>query len=375
MQNCPSNSQSQGSARKIFIHHFIGKTIVFGLLAFVVWSCNTKSADTSKQGKGRKSGPTAVEIKVIKPEVLENAIQVSGSIVANEKAEIRPEVSGRVIDIRFKEGSLVKKGELLVKMNDSELQAQLKKNLVQEKLLSSDEFRQKKLLEMKAISQEEYDVTLNQLNMIQADQQLLKAQIAKTEIYAPFSGKVGLRTVSPGNYIVSNTLVAVLQQLDPVKIEFSVPEKYSFLVKNNMPVKFQVENMDSTFSGTVYALESGIETETRTMKVRATCPNPSALLLPGTFARVTLVLEKFNEALMVPSQALTTELKGNSVFICKNGKAKTVPVVTGIRTDSQVQVVSGLQSGDSLITTGLLQISNGSPVMVRKGKPEAQKSN
>jgi membrane fusion protein (multidrug efflux system) len=206
----------------------------------------------------------------------------------------------------------------------------------------------------------------------QADKQLLESQISKTEIYAPFTGKVGLRAVSVGNYVASNTLIATIQQLDPVKIEFDVPEKYSSYIKPGLEINFGIDASDSVFMAKVYAVESAITTETRTLKVRALCSNKDNLLNPGTFARVNMILERFPEAIKIPSEAILTVLDGNSVFICKNGKAITVPVKTGIRTDNEIQITQGLSAGDSLITTGLLQLRNGAPIMVKKQKSANQ---
>jgi membrane fusion protein (multidrug efflux system) len=152
-------------------------------------------------------------------------------------------------------------------------------------LLASDELQKRKLLEIKAVSQDEYDVAKSQLLVNQADRQLLEAQIAKTEIYAPFTGKVGLRAVSVGNYVASNTLIATIQQLDPVKIEFDVPEKYSSQIKPGLELSFTTDASDSTFTAKIYAIESAITTETRTLKVRALCPNPKGMLNPGKISR------------------------------------------------------------------------------------------
>jgi len=334
-------------------------------------SCNKKN-QADPGSKGKKSGPVLVEVRVAQPELLLNTVSSTGTIMANERAEIRPEISGRIVKILFEEGASVQKDKLLIKMNDSDLQAQLKRNEAQGILLASDEYQKRKLLEIKAISQDEYDAAKSLMLVNQADKQLLEAQIAKTEIYAPFSGKVGLRAVSVGNYVASNTLIATIQQLDPVKIEFDVPEKYSSYLKPGLEISFGIDASDSTFMAKVYAVESSITAETRTLKVRALCSNRANLLNPGTFARVNMILQRFPEAIKVPSEAVVTVLDGNSVFVCKNGKAVSVPVTTGIRTDSEIQIVQGVSIGDSLIITGLLQLTNGAPVMVKKTKAENQ---
>jgi membrane fusion protein, multidrug efflux system len=341
------------------------KIVFFLLLLAVFSSCKKKETVSPGQGQGqgrRGGGPVTVEVTVIQPGMLQNIVQTTGTIIGNETVDLRPEVSGRVTGIFFNEGSIVEKGKLLLKVNDADLQAQLHRLEAQLKLLSDEEFRKRKLLEIKAVSQEEYDASLNQLMVSQAEKQLLQAQVAKTEIYAPFSGKIGLRSVSPGSYVVSNTIVASLQQVDPVKVEFDVPEKYSSLVKDGMDISFNLENSDTIFHGKVYARETSINPDTRTLKVRALAPNRQQLLMPGRFARVKLVLETFPEAITVPSEALVTDQAVTSVFVCKNNRARMTKVITGIRTDTEVQISEGIQPGDSLIVTGLMQLSKDAPV-------------
>lgn len=318
----------------------------------------------------RKAGAIPVEALVVRTDSLQNIIYSTGSLLPNEKVELRNEVPGRITGIFFNEGSEVQKGAVLLKINDRDLQAQLSKNLVQEQMAKDDEFRKKKLLEIKAISQEEYDVSSNQLKSVQAEKQLLEAQIAKTEVCAPFSGKIGLRSVSPGSFIPSNTMIATLQQVDPIKIEFSVPEKYNPLVKEGMTVHFGIDYSNKDFTGKVYAIESGIDAATRTVKVRALCSNPGRLLVPGTFARISLVLEDLPDAIRIPSEAIVGDITGSKVFVVRNGKAVSVPVETGIRTEKDIQITSGLQAGDSLIVTGLLQVNDGMPVMIKGRAPK-----
>ena len=334
-------------------------------LLLVTGSCKEKPKAGPVAG-GRKSGPVAVEVLVIKPDTLMNRIYTTGTLLPNEKVELRNEVSGRITGIFFEEGSEVRQGTLLLKINDQDLQAQLNKNSVQEKMARDDEHRKKQLLEIKAISQEEYDLAENTLKSVQAERQLLEAQLAKTQIFAPLSGKIGLRNVSPGSFITSNTLIATLLQVNPIKVEFSVPEKYTRLVKSGMPVSFGMDYSQEVFTGRIYAVESGIDELTRTVKVRATCSNQGGKLVPGTFARITVVLEEIPDAITIPSEAMVGDIAGNKVFLVKGGKSVSVPVFAGIRTEKDVQIISGLKPGDSLITTGLLQVSDGTSVIVRK---------
>jgi membrane fusion protein, multidrug efflux system len=297
-----------------------------------------------------------VKAMVMMPREIENKIFTTGTVLANEEVEIRAEVPGRVTSINFQEGSMVSKGDLLVTINDSELQAELKKLLVDEKLAQDDVYRKEKLLEMKAVSQEELDISRSKLGVIGAEIELTRSKLDKTRIYAPFTGRIGLRYVSPGGYISSSNLIARIQQIDPVKVEFNVPEKYLTLIRTGKEIIFNVAGSDSTFSGTIYAIEPRIDLSTRSFSARAHCSNPGSLLFPGAFAKVSIILEKLNDALVLPTDALVPDIRGEKVFVCKNGKATGIYVTTGIRTETEVQVISGLQPMDTVIISGLISI-------------------
>jgi membrane fusion protein, multidrug efflux system len=316
--------------------------------------CRQKKPETSVTS----SAPRPVEVNAViaAPRELENKIFSTGNILANEEVEIRAEVPGRIISINFQEGSFVSKGDLLVKINDNELQAQLKKLQLDEKLASDDVYRKEKLLELKAVSQEELDISKNQLGVIQAEIELTRAQLEKTGIYAPFSGRIGLRYASPGGYISSSMLIARMQQTDPVKIEFSIPEKYITGIKPDMEIQFTVAGSDSTFTGRIYAIEPRIDPSTRAFTVRARCPNPGGILIPGAFTKVNIILEKVSDALVLPSDAIIPDIRGEKVFVCRDGKALTLYVTTGIRTETDIQVVDGINPMDTVIISGILQL-------------------
>jgi membrane fusion protein (multidrug efflux system) len=330
-------------------------TAIISLVFFIFISsaCRQKKQETAQSSAPR---PTEVNAVVAVPRMLENKIFSTGSILANEEVEIRAEVPGRVMSINFQEGAVVRKGELLVKINDSELQAELKKLLLDEKLSQDDVYRKEKLLELKAVSQEELDISRSQLGVIQAQIELVRARLEKTGIYAPFSGRIGLRYVSPGGYISSSMLIARMQQTDPIKIEFNVPEKYITGIKTGMEVSFSVAGSDSLFTGLIYAIEPRIDPSTRAFTVRARCQNSGGILTPGAFAKVNIILEKVPDALVLPSDAFIPDIRGEKVFVIRSGKAVTAYVTTGIRTESEVQIIEGINPMDTVILTGLLQI-------------------
>lgn len=337
-------------------------SIVVLLFSLLFISCGgDKKVDESK-GKPKSITVTGV---VLSPRDMENKIRTTGTVIANEEVEIRSETAGRIITINFAEGSNVSKGQLLGKIDDCELQAQLKKLQLEEKLAKDDVYRKEKLLELKAVSQEEYDISKNQLGIVQTGIDLVQAQIAKTEIYAPFSGKVGLRYISPGGFISSSTLIARLQQTDPVKIDFSIPEKYRSKIHVGSVIQFEVDGVDSTFAGRVYAIEPKIDPSSRNVPVRAICSNGGNQLVPGAFAKVQVLLDKITDALVVPSEAVIPQIDGEKVFIVKNGKVKSIIIQTGIRTDREVEATQGVQTNDTVVTSGLLQVKEGMEVKVK----------
>jgi membrane fusion protein, multidrug efflux system len=309
-----------------------------------------------------------VEAQVIKESKLDNKLVVTGSVLPNESLELKSESSGKITSISFQEGKAVTKGSLLLEINNDDIEAQLQKQKYNQKLNQDNEFRQHKLLEKDAISQEEYDNALNRLNTTVADIKILEAQLEKTRIKAPFDGVIGLRYVSLGAYISPSTIVATLYNISPAKIEFAVPARYSAQVKPGEKIFCRVENDLTVYEGVVYAVEPRIDPETRTLKIRAQADNKSGSLLPGQFVKVELILKSQANALLVPTEAVIPDQGGKKVYISSAGKAKEVKIETGIRTENSLEVLSGLKAGDTLITTGILQLRQGLDVEIQKIK-------
>ncbi|MFP4091972.1 MAG: efflux RND transporter periplasmic adaptor subunit [Cyclobacteriaceae bacterium] len=340
------------------------------MLLIVAGACTEEKAAETKQ-PAAASPAVPVEGMVLKTESLDDEIYTTGTLLSNEEVELRPETSGRIMGIFFEEGSRVSKGQLLAKIDNRELNDQLKRLQIQSELASTEEARQKKLLDIEAISQEEYDITLNRLNTIEAEMDLVRTQISKTNIVSPFSGVVSLRYVSEGGYVSPTTLIASLQQINPIKLEFSVSEKYISDIKEGSAINFSVATSEETYQARVYAIDSKIDINTRTIKVRARSENPDNMLKPGAFARVAIVLKTFEDAILVPSDAILTELEGEKVFIAENGKAMPKRIRTGIRTEHMVQVVEGLTPQDTLVLTGLMSIQEGKPLAFKKIRKSA----
>lgn len=320
---------------------------------------------TGGPGGPGKSSVMRVNGVVLKPQSFANTVSVSGSIEANEQVQIRSQVSGLVRSIYFKEGSQVTKGQVLLKIDDAELTAQLAQVQTQQSLASENEKRAKLLLQKEAISQQEYDVAQADLKSGQAQSQLIRAQLAKTTIRAPFSGQIGLRSISEGEYISPDIIVARLVNSNPIKISFSIPEKYSGQVKVNTDLHFTVSGSNEKYKATVYAIEPGIEATTRTLQLRARADNSNGALLPGSFATVHLPLTTIQDALLVPTQAIIPVQNGKKVFVSEGGKAKEVMVETSTRTEKDVLVTSGLKAGDTVLTTGIMTLKAGNAIVVK----------
>ncbi len=325
-------------------------------------------AGAGKGGKGKGGAPLNVDGIIAATSDFSSNIDITGSIEANEAVTLRSEVAGLVTGIYFKEGSNVSKGVTLVKINDRDIQAQLREVITRENLSASNENRAKQLLAKGAISQEEYDTSLAELQALKSQVQLIRAQLAKTTIIAPFSGKVGLRNISMGEYITPSTTIANLLSTNPVKINFSIPEKYVSQLKPNSDISFNIDGSNKTFSGKVFAIEPGINQTTRTLQIKALAQNPSGELLPGSFAKVKLSLSTIKDAILIPTEAVIPVLKGKVVYISKNGKAQQVPVETGTRTADKILVLSGLNVGDTVLTTGAMALKPDADVKVKIAK-------
>ena len=339
-----------------------------GLIGWGVYSQlpkqNEELAAADKMATGKKGGKKILNVnaRIIKPQLLTDEIMISGSLLPDEQVDLSFETSGKIVAINFEEGSKVSKGQLLAKVNDRQLQAQLQRLVGQLKLAEDRVFRQNALLERDAVSKEAYEQVKTELSTLNADIEIVKANIALTELRAPFDGVIGLRQVSVGSYASPTTIVAKLTKVSPLKIEFGVPERYASQVKKGTNLTFSMPGELNTFSAKVYATEASVAQATRTLSIRALYPNSNGAILPGRYASIQLKKDEIPNALAVPSEAIVPEMGKDKVFVYRSGKAEPVEVVTGIRTEAQVQILKGLVAGDTIITSGTLQLRTGLPV-------------
>jgi len=327
----------------------------------IFWS---KPAQVRSGGMTRTALP--VNMQVVQPERFTETLSVIGSIEANESVVLKSEVSGKITGIFFNEGQYVNKGTLLIKVYDDDLQAQLAKANVNLRLTGDVEARQRQLLEREAISRQEYDVSQANLQAAKADVALLTAQISKTEIKAPFDGIIGFRKVSPGEYITPGVDIASLVSRDPARIQFVVPEKYSQMLGTNTVIRYRLEGQSVERKATVYAIAPYIDPATRTLQLKALTPNPNGALIPGAFARIEVLMETQPNVVLIPAESILSESAGLKVYLYKGGKVKPVMVETGTRTNNRVEIVKGIVPGDTVITTGIMQITQSTRVTPAK---------
>ncbi len=316
------------------------------------------------KGKGKSNKVLNVNAVVLKKKKLTDEILVTGLLLPDEEVNLSFETSGQVIGIHFKEGTQVSKGQLLAKVNDRQLQAQLKRLTAQLKLAQDRVYRQNALLERDAVSKEAYERVKTELETLKADIDIIKAQIDLTELRAPFDGVIGLRQISVGAYATPSTPVSKLTKIVPLKVEFSVPERYAAQVNPGTNLFFTLDGSLKDHTAKVYAKESAIDIGTHTLTVRAQYANPGGRLLPGRYASIRLMKETVDDALAVPAEAIVPEMGKDKVFLYKSGRAFPVEITTGIRTEKQVQVLKGLQAGDTLIVSGTLQLRTDLPVVL-----------
>ena len=336
---------------------FMFRKSVFNLFLIITFSVifnACKSGNTNIKTTNRQVAILRVEGIIVTPSVLDQTINISGTLKPFEETVLMPEVAGRVVDINLSEGGFTKKGTLLVKLFDGDLQAQLKKSKAQLQLEEQTEKRQSELMKVNGISQLDLDQTILQINSIKADIEVLEVQINKTEVRAPFDGTIGLRNISIGAQVTTATALATIRDVRRLKLDFSVPEKYGSIIKPGFKVKFTVQGSDIKYDAIVMATEQGIESDTRNLNGRAVVESNTASLVPGEFANVELRLSEKNDALMIPTEAVIPQERSKQIIISKQGKASFVTVTTGVRNTSSVQVLNGISPGDTVVTTGIL---------------------
>lgn len=354
------------------IMNSISKLIFFLLPIVFISSCSQEEAPVEAKKESTIEAPppppAALPVKgfVVQPNTLEKTISATGSLIAYEAVDIRSERSGKLMKLDFKESTFVKEGKMLAKIDDTQLLAERNRLEVSLDLAEKEVKRGKELLKIQGVSEEEMDRLTNRVDAIKAEMAVIDVQIEKSTIYAPFSGIIGLRQKSTGAYVTPADIIVDLKQVNPIKLEFEVPEKFINDVSENQSLTFTVVGFNQEFKAKVYATDSEISPNTRTFRVRATCANPGNRLKPGQFAKVNLVTGKNNRAIMVPTDAVIPVLEGKQLFVYRDGNAVATRVIVEDRRSQLVEITDGLSIGDTVIVSGLMSLSNGVPVTVQE---------
>lgn len=344
-------------------------TVTWCFLFFALVGCKEKkTAELKGQKPAGRNQQIKVEGHIVKTSTTNEDLEVPGNLLPYEETEIHPEVPGKIIALRFSEGSNVGRGTLLAKIFDGDLQAQKRKLGVQLSTSRKTQERQNELLKINAISQQDYDLAMLQTSSYQADIQILNAEIARTEIRAPFAGKVGFRNISIGAYVTPATIITTIRQVNQLKLTFSIPERYASKVATGNYISFTVEGAPGKYSARIIATESGITEATRSLLVKAVVEKVDKFITAGSFAKVTFNLGEDNTSIMVPSQAVLPQARGKQVLVYRGGNVNFQNVTTGLRDSANVQITSGLAVGDTIITTGLLTVKPGAKVQLGRVK-------
>jgi membrane fusion protein, multidrug efflux system len=327
--------------------------------------------DNSSTGPGKPGAfgggaPSPVEAYVVKTQEHADELLITGSILANEAVVMKAEIQARIIALFFKEGESVKKGDLLIQLNDVEIKAQIKKLNSQIKLAEDKLKRIKELLDVKGVAIEEYETAQNQLEVLKADLSIAEAQLDKTRIVAPFDGVIGLRNISAGAVVNPNDELITIQQIDALKLEFSIPSKYASSLLRNTAVRFTVSGQQDTLRANVYAYNPSADLNTRSITMRAMFSNQNRKLLPGMFARLIVEAEKDSSAIFIPTVSIIPVMKGKQVMLNRGGKAVPQAVVTGTRKESMILIKEGLQPGDTVVTMGVMGLRPGADIRITK---------
>ncbi|MFT3681088.1 MAG: efflux RND transporter periplasmic adaptor subunit [Ferruginibacter sp.] len=342
---------------------------VFTVIFISLTACSKKK--TKENDKPKSNAPVIVDVLIAQPKPVNSIIEANGTVVAGEYTELRPEISGRLTYLNIPEGGSVAQGTVLAKINAADLYAQLAKSKVQLDIAEKTVERYKQLLAINGMNESDYDAAVSQVSSLKADMAYTQTLIDKTIVRAPFSGVIGLRQVSPGAYVTPSTILATIQQTNQVKVDFTLPELYGNIIKKGMLVDVETDAAtEQRGHAMVVAIEPGANTDTRNLKVRAILQGAKSN--PGGFVKVFIDEGKTRSSVKVPASSIIPDDKNNQLVLVKDGKANFVNVRTGVRESDMIEITQGVNTGDSVVVSGVLFVRPKSPVKVRSVKTEAQ---
>lgn len=336
----------------------------FIALTAALIGCTTEAADNSSQSSSQ-TNRLPVDVKVVKASTLIQEETVAGSILPNREVTIMSEVSRKITAVSFSDGSKVAKGQLLYKLDDSDVIARLKQVQAELSLAKLNETRLSQLLKNESVRQEEYDVAATKLKSLEASEEMLQVELSKTTIRAPFQGVIGITKVEIGSLVSPGMPLVVLQEQGNIKIEFTIPEKYLAHVTTGKKIQFSTTSDGKKFTARISATESGLDIQSRTITVHAVAANHKNILRPGMSARVHLsTVSEGATGITLPTESLIPSAQGYSVFTVKNGLAKITAVTVGNRSESEALITSGINDGDTVMISNILRSGDGTPVQI-----------
>ncbi|KPF67534.1 hypothetical protein IP69_12485 [Bosea sp. AAP35] len=320
-------------------------------------------------------GAVPIEVTRIERATVNEEVEALGTLAADESVVIAPEIAGRVTALGFKEGQRVERGQLLVRLDTAILDAELKQ-LQADLSLARDTFqRNQSLVQRGAGTQVALEQATAQLASSEARIQLAQAKLAQSAIMAPFNGVVGLRSVSVGDYVSVGKQLITLTNIDPIKVDFRVPEIFLAQVKVGQTISLKVDAVPGAdFKGNIFAVDPVVDVNGRAIRLRATVPNADLVLKPGLFARVTIVVDRRENAMLIPESAVVPDGVGKIVYIVENGKAKRVRVELGKRLPGKVEIVKGLTPQMQVVSSGQMRLREGATVSIKNAQPPVQTS-
>lgn len=336
------------------------------VLVLAISSCTGNKDKILPTDKPKAPPPPVVDAYVVKQMVLGETLDLPGTLVASEETTIQPEIAGRLTYLNIAEGKHVSKGTLLATIYDGDLRAQLNKLRKQLEVQQQRVQRYEALLKIDGVSKQEYDLINLETENIRADIRIIETDLQRTQIRAPFSGQLGLKMVSNGAYVSPSTVLTHIRKTNDLRVDFSVPEKYTSRLSVGANVRFSAEGNDKVYTGRVMARESGITETDRNLKLRAVVTDNDGALLPGGFVKIKLDFEPNPNAIMVPSQSILPQARTKQVVKVQGGKVSFVDVELGLRDSARIQILSGLQPGDTIVTTGLMRLKPNDAVKIGK---------
>jgi membrane fusion protein (multidrug efflux system) len=352
----------------------VRKTLVTVFVALVIaaaigashWHLNLRADSATYPQSSDRDRAVVVETAAVQTAMVSDEVNAVGTLRSNESVIVRPEIAGRIAAIHFDEGEPIERGQPLVSLEDSTHQAELADARASLNFAERTFERLDSLFDQGSVTARERDEARARLERARAAVQLARARLEKTDVNAPFSGNLGLRRVSPGDYVTPGQDMVNIEDIDPVKVDFRIPERFLSSLSVGQRIRVGVDAFPGRgFEGEVYAIDPQIDPAGRSIAIRARIDNPDQVLRPGLFARVRLILDERPEALVVPEQALVPDGEQRYVFRVRDGQARRTEVRIGQRRSGQVEIVDGLAAGDTVVTAGQLKLRDGTPITVK----------